>query len=128
MLPSNNRTKYLTMLLVLLLFSTILSPFTVGAESSQSQISQAGPATSGEPINHQRYSDVPDTAWYAEAVNTWIQLGILNPKEDDKLNPQLVMTRGEFAKYLAISVGLSPSKSTLPFKDMSVNDVSTGYI
>ncbi|NHN33070.1 fibronectin type III domain-containing protein [Paenibacillus agricola] len=129
MLFTINRTKWLNVALVSLLLLTICSPFSVAAESPKPQVSQEGSATSAQPMkNVQRFSDVPDTAWYAEAVNAWIMLGILNPKQGDNLSPQLVMTRGDFAKFLAISLGLSPSKSTLPFKDMSVGGDLTGYV
>lgn len=96
MLFTINRTKCLTLALVSLLLLTICSPFIVAAESPQPQVSQAGSATSAQPMNEQRFSDVPDTAWYAEAVNTWIMLGILNPKQGDKLSPQLVMDTRRF--------------------------------
>jgi len=123
-----NRTKCLTVALASLLLLTIYSPLGVEAESPQPQVSQAESAVSAQPINQQRFSDVPDTAWYAEAVNAWIMLGILDPKQGDKLNPQLVMTRSDFAKFLAISLGLSPSNSASPFKDTPVGTSLTGYI
>ncbi|RJE86363.1 hypothetical protein D3P07_20080 [Paenibacillus sp. 1011MAR3C5] len=123
-----NRTKFLSVALVLLLFLSICSPFSAAAEVPQTQVSQAGSATSALIMNQQRYSDVPDTAWYAEAVNTWVMLGILNPKQGDKLSPQLVMTRGEFARFLAISLELSPSKNASKFKDIPADGELTGYV
>ncbi|MEK4508823.1 S-layer homology domain-containing protein [Paenibacillus sp. FSL K6-2524] len=128
MLFTINRTKWLTVALVSLLLLTICSPFSVTAESPQPQVSQAGSTNPAQPMNQQAYSDVPVTAWYAEAVNTWIMLGILNPKQGDKLSPQLNMTRGDFAKFLAISLDLSPSKSASTFKDMPVDGELTGYV
>ncbi|OMF24537.1 hypothetical protein BK133_22730 [Paenibacillus sp. FSL H8-0548] len=128
MLFTINRTKWLTVALVSLLLLNICSPFNVVAESSQPQVSQKGSAASAEPINQPRYLDVPDTAWYAEAVNTWIMLEILNPKQGDKLSPQLAMTRGDFARFLATSLSLSPSKSASTFKDMPVDGELTGYV
>lgn len=40
----------------------------------------------------------------------------------------MLWTRGDFAKFLAISLELSPSKSASTFKDMLVDGELTGYV
>lgn len=115
-----NYKKVLILSLVLLMVWSNLSSLSVTAESGQANVSQVNKTP--------RFSDVSDSAWYAETVNIWIALGILKPTEGDKLNPQVDMTRGGFVQYLAIALDLTPSKSSSTFKDLTTGDELTGYV
>ena len=44
-----------------------------------------------------RFTDVPDDAWYATAVNTLASLGILKGVGEDKYDPTRAISRAEFA-------------------------------
>ncbi|WP_337100491.1 hypothetical protein [Paenibacillus sp. YIM B09110] len=64
------------------MFTLMARLFRQGREAFQrkrrKKVSQAGSATSAQTMSQQRFADVPDTAYYAEAVNVWIMLEILN--------------------------------------------------
>ena len=42
------------------------------------------------------FTDVPDSAWYADAVNTLASLGMINGVGDNKFEPERSITRAEF--------------------------------
>jgi hypothetical protein len=107
---------------LLLLASTPVSATSTEAPLSQSN--QTTTLTSGLSV----FSDVPEKAWYAETVNAWVNLGLLDPSKGDKLHPQEQMTRGSFATYLAVALGLTPSTSNYPYSDLSPNTELTGYV
>ena len=70
------------------------------------------------------FSDVPENAWYAEAVNWCREHGIVN--DEPEFFPQSVMTRAMVATALYRASG-SPEISTLPkFTDVS-NDTAIAW-
>ncbi|ULO07650.1 S-layer homology domain-containing protein [Paenibacillus sp. 19GGS1-52] len=129
MILTNRPASWVAGSLALLLLLTFSSPVSMASESQQQETTPADSTVSAQSValDLPHYSDIPDQAWYAEAVNAWITLGILNPTTGEELNPSLVMTRGDFAILLAISLGLSPSTSVSPFKDVPAGAYS-GYV
>lgn len=127
---STLRTKWLAGILAVHLLLNMYAPVSMAAETQQTQTNEAG-STAPNPvpstINAQSYVDVPEQAWYAEAVNDWIALGILSPEQGDKFEPKLVTTRGNFAFLLAYSLGLAPSTKSAAFKDMPDGE-QAGYV
>ena len=57
-------------------------------------------ADAADVSNHQRFTDVPSDAWYAEAVNAMADAGVVNGVGDGKFEPNRPMTAGELAKVL----------------------------
>ncbi|GLX69415.1 S-layer homology domain-containing protein [Paenibacillus glycanilyticus] len=110
------RTKWLAGMMAAAIAVTLPVPVSKAAAAS--------PAPIADKVPH--YTDVPDKAWYAEAVNDWIAKGILSPKQGDKFGPEVVMTRGNFAFLFAYSLGLSPSENPSTFKDVK-DDKLAGY-
>ncbi|RKP47874.1 S-layer homology domain-containing protein [Cohnella endophytica] len=129
MASSRNPLKWLAGSLVLLLLLNVCSPVSTAAEAQQPKATNTDSASADKSAtnNARGYSDVPETAWYAEAVNAWITLGILNPKPGEKFDPQHVTTRGDFAIMLAFSLGLSSSNESSSFKDVPVGALS-GFV
>ncbi|MFC5470487.1 S-layer homology domain-containing protein [Cohnella suwonensis] len=123
-------TKWLSgILAAVVLLLAFHAPVSKAAELQQAQVNEADSTVSNPApgtISMQRYSDVPDHAWYAEAVNDWIARGILAPNEGDTFQPRFVTTRGDFAYLLAYSLGLAPSATSGVFTDVSGNELA-GY-
>lgn len=63
------------------------------------------------------FSDVKDTAWYADAVSTLAGLGIVSGYEDGTFGPERKITRAEF-------VTMAMAFSTLEYGESSFSDVS----
>ena len=84
--------RILTLLLVLVLFLQLLP---AGAKAIS-------------------FPDVPKGEWFADSVNTLVQLGIINGKEDGRFHPNDKLRRGEFIKMLTIAgeylISTTPSK------------------
>ncbi|MBQ6756243.1 MAG: S-layer homology domain-containing protein [Oscillospiraceae bacterium] len=66
------------------------------------------------------FSDVPENAWYAQAVNTLASLGIINGIGDSKFDPARKITRAEFT---AIATRFAHSNNGTHHFD----DVAVGY-
>lgn len=68
-----------------------------------------------------RFTDVPDDAWYATAVNTLASLGILKGVGEDKYDPTRAISRAEFAAIATRFAKVNLEGST-PFEDVSDTD------
>lgn len=68
-----------------------------------------------------RFTDVPDDAWYATAVNTLASLGILKGVGEDKYDPTRAISRAEFAAIATRFAKVNLEGST-PFDDVSDTD------
>lgn len=68
-----------------------------------------------------RFTDVPDDAWYATAVNTLASLGILKGVGEDKYAPTRAISRAEFAAIATRFAKINLEGST-PFDDVSDAD------
>lgn len=83
------------------------------------------------PINASAYfSDVPINAVYADALNRLTSLGII--AEQEKFNPDSLLSREQFAKMIVVAAGLENTaesmKGTTIFPDIAANAWSSGYI
>lgn len=127
MMQLSIRSKWVSCMLAGMILLSAYAPVSLAAESAQAQtnetVSTSSNAESGTALT-KRYSDVPDHAWYAEAVNEWIARGILSPNPGDEFKPQFVSTRGEFAFLLAYSLGLAPSGKFDAFTDLPEGDLA----
>lgn len=67
------------------------------------------------------FTDVPDDAWYATAVNTLGSLGIIKGTSEGKFDPNRAITRAEFC---AIATRFAKVASTVknPFADINEQD------
>lgn len=68
------------------------------------------------------FSDVPDDAWYKKYVDICVDLGIVDGLPDGSFQPSASITRGEFIRMLACSIG----GSDVPDTDCAVH-WSEGY-
>lgn len=68
-----------------------------------------------------RFTDVPDDAWYATAVNTLASFGILKGVGEDKYDPTRAISRAEFAAIATRFAKVNLEGST-PFDDVSDAD------
>lgn len=71
------------------------------------------------------YADVPETAWYADAVRTLADLGVMEV-QNGKLDTGREVTRGEFIRYVASFFPLRTDGELFP--DVSEDDPNAPYI
>ena len=80
------------------------------------------------------FSDVPDTASYAQAVNTLAGLGVISGYEDGTFLPDNNITRAEVATMVVAALNRSAdaegSKGTTDFADVNVpeKEWASGYV
>lgn len=67
------------------------------------------------------FQDVPEDAWYAQAVNTLASLGILNGVKDGQFAPDRSITRAEFAA-IAMRLANPVTDGSNPFSDVQEGD------
>lgn len=67
------------------------------------------------------FQDVPEDAWYAQAVNTLASLGILNGVKDGQFAPNRSITRAEFAA-IAMRLANPVPEGSNPFSDVQEGD------
>lgn len=71
------------------------------------------------------FSDA-DNSWAKEEINAMLNKGIVSDAANFK--PQSLLTRGEFAQWIANAYGLKVSEKGLPFKDVPKNSEYYGAI
>ncbi len=74
------------------------------------------------------FSDVSDSHWAKEYINTLKSQNIINGDESGKFNPENNITRDEFAKMLVVAAGLNNPSQTLNFNDIDKNRWQFKYI
>lgn len=72
------------------------------------------------------FSDVPDGAWYADAVETLASLGMFTGYPDGTFHPNSTITRAEFAAALSFA-DMAPS-ARCSFPDVSAQDWFYPYV
>lgn len=71
------------------------------------------------------FSDA-DNSWAKDEINAMLNKGIVS--DADSFKPQSLLTRGEFAQWIANAYGLKVSEKGLPFKDVPKNSEYYGAI
>ncbi len=72
------------------------------------------------------FADVADSAWYAQAVNKMAALGIVNGKGNNKFEPNVAITRAEFAAIVVRFARENDHKAS--FSDVSASHWAYSYI
>ncbi len=80
---------------------------------------------SGISVPGTEYADVPEGAWYADAVRTLAGLGVLEA-EDGLLDTGKAVTKGEFIRYIACFFPLRSDAEQFP--DVSGDNPDAPYI
>ena len=73
------------------------------------------------------FSDVPDGAWYADAVETLASLGMFTGYPDGTFHPNSTITRAEFAAAALSFADMAPS-ARCSFPDVSAQDWFSPYV
>ena len=76
---------------------------------------------SGQAVETRGFSDVPDTAWYAEAVNWCIENDIMSGITAASFAPDSAMTRASTAEALYRAAGQPAATYTSRFSDVSAS-------
>ena len=71
------------------------------------------------------YTDVADTAWYAQAARTLGTLGVIRPGQTEFL-PEEELKRSEFIRYLAFF--FTPRADAQPFADVAPDHPDAAYL
>ncbi len=77
------------------------------------------------PSSNTAYADVPAEAWYAKAVTTLADLGVLEA-QNGMLDTGRAVTRGEFTRYIACFFPLRTDGQLFP--DVAENDPNAPFI
>lgn len=75
----------------------------------------------------QKFSDVPNTAWYAEAINAMADTGLLKGDGTGRFNPEDPITYGEFATLMCRIYGLSVGEHKWHYNKMKGLDCDGSY-
>ena len=73
------------------------------------------------------FSDVPEDAWYAKAVNTLTSLGMLGGYPDGTFRPDAPITRAEFTA-IALAFAYVPSDARCSYSDVAAGDWYYPYV
>ena len=73
------------------------------------------------------FSDVPEDAWYAKAVNTLTSLGMLGGYPDGTFCPDAPITRAEFTA-IALAFAYVPSDARCSYSDVAAGDWYYPYV
>ena len=68
----------------------------------------------------ENFSDVPENAWYANAVNTLASIGVIKGVGSNQFDPNRTITRAEFA-VIAMRFANQTATVTNPFTDVTEN-------
>ena len=76
------------------------------------------------------YTDVPATAWYADAISKVVEKGIMNGVSATTMNPEGTLTREQMFVMIGRALGVKPvENATKTFVDgKETSDWATGYI
>lgn len=67
------------------------------------------------------FEDVPETAWYAEAVDWAVEQGITNGTSETTFSPNAKCTRAQIVTFLWAEAGRPESDAATPFTDVPPN-------
>lgn len=110
--------KMVAVLLSILMITGFLPPISIaGVVPAQSE--QASPLTA--------YNDLPEQAYYLEALEFLTHLGVIQPDEEGAFAHARAVTREEFAVWLASSLGLPPVQASV-FTDAPDSSAAAPYI
>lgn len=104
----NKTNRILSLVMAMVMLMTVL-PMTASAAGTQ------------------KFSDVPDTAWYAEAINAMADTGLLKGDGTGKFNPDSPITYGEFATLLCRIYGLPVGEHKWHYNKMEGIDCDGSY-
>ncbi len=85
----------------------------------------APPATAPPPA---AFPDVPPSFWAYGSVESLAARGIVSGYADGSFRPDQAVTRAEFVKMLALTLGLKPSTAATPFSDVGPADWYAPYV
>ncbi|MFB9276963.1 S-layer homology domain-containing protein [Cohnella cellulosilytica] len=74
------------------------------------------------------YKDIPNQAYYSQALQVFTMLGTIAPSPEGTFDPQHRMTRGEFAALLAAALFLPDDTATAAFTDMGNDQPNAGAV
>ncbi|MBR3933712.1 MAG: S-layer homology domain-containing protein [Clostridia bacterium] len=84
-----------------------------------------------EGANYQKYSDVPDSHWAYEAINSVSDKNWFGGYPDGRFKPDASITRAEALKVFVVFLGLDYQNvdlSDLSYSDISTNDWYAAYV
>ena len=81
------------------------------------ELVRVGGETSGSPAGQSHYTDVPDGAWYADAVYFCREQGLMNGTSETTFSPEMTISRSQLTAILWRQAG-SPAAAGAPFPDV----------
>lgn len=74
------------------------------------------------------FSDLEGSGWAAGSIERWADVKVLDGYGDGTFGPTKFMTRGEFAKVLAVTLGLDDKLPADTFKDLDADEWYAPYV
>lgn len=103
-----------------------------GGFSSGFGVSGPAPAPLNPPASQQipykNFSDVPDSHWASQFVNSLAENGIVSGRSEYSFEPEAKITRAEFLKLIVASLNLKSDGAKADFADVSENDWFYSYV
>ena len=103
-------------------------PTAVLATSGEVQVDVSGPDTLVVLINRTAFSDVPSGYWATGAIDQVVATGVMNGVGGGLFAPDQIVTRAQFAKLLALSLGLPPSAAPATYTDVAAGAWYAPYV
>ena len=92
-------------------------------------IEDDGIALAGEFSGFSGYwDDVPESYWAYDAIMALSELGMLDGRTDVLYEPELAITRAEFASYMVNVMGIYDGQATDNFKDVEASNTYAQHI
>ena len=76
----------------------------------------------------QTFTDVSEGYWAAASIDRLLAAGVVAGRADGSFRPDAVLTRAEFVKMLALTLGLQPGTGTHSFTDVKSGDWFAPYV
>lgn len=74
------------------------------------------------------FTDLEGSEWAAGSIERWADAKVLDGYGDGTFHPTKFMTRGEFAKVIAVTLGLDDKLPADTFKDLDADEWYTPYV
>ncbi|MDO5785648.1 MAG: S-layer homology domain-containing protein [Eubacteriales bacterium] len=94
---------------------------TLVLKNSGSVVTPSNPSTPVDPTPASRFTDVPADAWYADAVNTAAEKGLMAGVGNNKFDPNGIVERCQVAQIIWNMAGSPAVTGTTPFVDVASN-------
>ena len=103
-------------------------PSVVNGDSGTVKVNVGGPTTLAVFGNFERLSDIPDGYWAGSDIATLVGASIAGGFPDGTFRPDAPLTRAQFVKLLALTLGLTGGSGATGFTDVATGAWFAPYV